>query len=627
MSIGVNATTTRSHLFRSLLPRTAFVVVVFLSPAITGSVALSEQEAAPRSGQQADNTDQNPDVNVLSYVNEPLATLVQRIPGLRTLHPASDQSPLPMILEKTGEKVEEAVERFGNLVAKETVSEKEVNLQGDPMKLQQDEYDYFIGRSGNALQVIVEEYRRDKDGNEGPPDVRFLSTGFASSVLYFAKQLQRESTYRYLGEDVVGTRSAYVVAFAQNPWEATFKYKMRKPDGSALFVLMQGIAWVDKSNFQILRMRTDILPSGIPLEEHEGKDKLQTVVTFGEIQPEGAPSSMWLPTEADVHEEIEEHFHDAETDSEVYGERSFENVHHFSDYRRYQGPEGYTASFGQKNEAEAHPYLEASPKELVKRVPELKGIRLAADQHALPMILNKTGKEVDEFFDNLVDLVAREDIKQERLGSFSSARASESVRDNYLILRHANGTRADFDEFRMDEQGNRMDQAGLRRGFLVTSGFALICVHFSLEFQWDSRFRYLGDQKLNGRDTYAVAFAQLPGMAHLSVTMKGPRGTAAHMLMQGVVWVDKSNFHIVQMRTDLLARQPEIGLDEQTTKVTFSEVRLQDLSTPLWLPRDVNVYVKLGAEGERHFEEEFRNAHHYTDYRRYRVSTKMVTPQ
>ncbi|HKN24387.1 MAG TPA: hypothetical protein VJX72_06030, partial [Candidatus Acidoferrum sp.] len=498
MSIGVNATTTRSHLFRSLLPRTAFVVVVFLSPAITRSVALSEQEAAPRSGQQADNADQNPDVNMLSYVNEPLATLVQRIPELRTLHPALDQSPLPMILEKTGEKVAEAVERFGNLVAKETVSEKEVNLQGDPMKLQQDEYDYFIGWSGNALQVIVEEYRRDKDGNEGPPDVRFLSTGFASSVLYFAKQLQRESTYRYLGEDVVGTRSAYAVAFAQNPWEATFKYKMRKPDGSALFVLMQGIAWVDKSNFQILRMRTDILPSGIPLEEHAGKDKLQTVVTFGEIQPEGAPSSMWLPTEAHVHEEIG---------------AVFQNVHHFSDYRRYQGPEGYTASFGQKNEAEAHPYLEASPKELVKRVPELKGIRLAADQHALPMILNKTGKEVDEFFDNLVDLVAREDIKQERLGSFSSARASESVRDNYLILRHANGTRADFDEFRMDEQGNRMDQAGLGRGFLATSGFALICVHFSLEFQWDSRFRYLGDQKLNGRDTYAVAFAQLPGMA------------------------------------------------------------------------------------------------------------------
>src|SRR5271166_1714316 len=336
MSIGVNATTTRSHLFRSLLPRTAFVVVVFLSPALTRSVALSEQEAAPRSGQQADNADQNPDVNMLSYVNEPLASLVQRIPELRTLQPASDQSPLPMILEKTGEKVEEAVERLGNLVAKETVSEKEVNLQGDPMKLQQDEYDYFIGWSGNALQVIVEEYRRDKDGNEGPPDVRFLSTGFASSVLYFAKQLQRESTYRYLGEDVVGTRSAYAVAFAQNPWEATFKYKMRKPDGSALFVLMQGIAWVDKSNFQILRMRTDILPSGIPLEEHAGKDKLQTVVTFDEIQPEGAPSSMWLPTEAHVHERIEEHFHDAETDSEVYSERSFENVHHFSDYRRYQ---------------------------------------------------------------------------------------------------------------------------------------------------------------------------------------------------------------------------------------------------------------------------------------------------
>lgn len=627
MSIGVNATITRSHLFRSRLPRTAVVVVVFLSPAITGSGSLSGQEAAPRSGQQADHSEQNPDVNVLSYVNEPLASLVQRISELQTLQPASDQSPLPMILDKTGERIDEFSHKLGGLVAKEVVSDERLDpITGKPLKfegdrmngqtnqisIQQDQYTYFIVDKGNQLQFVIEEYRRDASGNEGPPEVKFLSTGFAASVLHFAKPLQLESTYRYLGEDVVGMRNAYVVAFAQNPWEATFKYKMRKPDGSVLYVLMQGIAWVDASNFQILRIRTDIMPSGIPLEEQEGKDQLRTVVTFGEIQPEGAPSSMWLPTEAHVHEEIG---------------AVFQNVHHFSDYRRYYGPEGYTASFGQRNDAGAHPYLEVPPKELVKRVPELKGIRLAADQHALPTILNKTGKEVDEFFDNLVDLVAREEIKQERLGSFGSARASESVRDSYLILRHANGTRADFDEFRMDEQGNRMDQAGLGRGFLVTSGFALICVHFSLEFQWDSRFRYLGDQKINGRDTYAVAFAQLPGMAHLSVTMRGPRGTAAHMLMQGVVWVDKVNFHIVQMRTDLLARQPEIGLDEQTTKVNFSEVRLQDLATPLWLPRDVNVYVKLGADGERHFEEEFRNVHHYTDYRRYRVSTKMVTPQ
>jgi hypothetical protein len=626
MSTRVHATITWSHLLRLLPPRTAFVFVAFLSVAITGTAgSISAQTSSPIYVQQVDKHLPNPEVNAPSYMNDSVERLVQRIPELRALQPALDQGPLPMILEGVGEKVDERVDRLGALVAKEVVAEEEVNLAGKPLGLQEDEYDYFIVMRGDTSPMNVEEYRRAKEGKKGTPGVKFLSSGFASSILYFAKQFQPESTYRYLGEDVVGTRSAYAVAFAQNPWKATVQYKISKPDGAVLNTLMQGIAWVDKGNFQILRIRTDILPNEILVEKHEGKDRLQTVVTFGEVQPEGAPSSLWLPTEAYVHEQMEEHTHSSDTNGEVYFARLFRNVHHFSAYRCYRAPEGDSARLGNKNAEEEHPYLEEPTKELVKRIPELKGIRVAADQHALPMILNKTGKEVDEFFDNLVDVVAHEEIRQERLGSHSSVRASESVRDSYLILRHVNGMHADFDEFRMDEEGNRMDQVGLTRGFLVTAGFALICIHFSLEFQWDSRFRYLGEQTMNGREMYVVAFAQLPEVAHLAITMSGPRGTAAHMLVQGVAWVDKGDFHIVRMRTDLLVRQPAIALEEQTTKVSFGEVRLMDVANPLWLPRDVNVYVKLGTSGEVHAEE-FRNVHRYTDYRRYRVSTKMVNP-
>jgi len=58
--------------------------------------------------------------------------------------------------------------------------------------------------------------------------------------------------------------------------------------------------------------------------------------------------------------------------------------------------------------------------------------------------------------------------------------------------------------------------------------------------------------------------------------------------------------------------------------VDFSEVRLQDVATPLWLPRSVRVYVKFGKSLDRPVEEAFKNVHHYTNYRRYRVSTRMA---
>jgi hypothetical protein len=280
----------------------------------------------------------------------------------------------------------------------------------------------------------------------------------------------------------------------------------------------------------------------------------------------------------------------------------------------------------QGSNVRVHPYMDEPLKQLVKHVPELKGIRPAANQLDLPVILRKTGEEVDEFFDNAVDLEAREEIRQERDGEFGSGRR-EPMRDNYLILRHGDDTGADFDEFRMDEKGNRMDEQDFGRGFLVTSGFALICVQFSTPYQWDSRFLYLGQQRIAGRETYVVAFAQIPGKAGLNVTLRGPSGNGVPMLTQGIAWVDRENFHILRMRTDLLDPPAEIGLEAQTTKISFSEVRFLDVATPLWLPREVSVYVKLGKNADRPAELEFRNVHHYTDYRRYRVSTKMVAPQ
>lgn len=273
---------------------------------------------------------------------------------------------------------------------------------------------------------------------------------------------------------------------------------------------------------------------------------------------------------------------------------------------------------------DSSPYLGEPLKKMLKDMPELKGIHPANDQTELLQILQKAGAEVDQFFDDAVDLVADEEITQERSGGYGLAFVGKPVRDNYLIVREESGNRRDFDEFRMDEHGNRMDQLRERPGFLVTSGFALICMHFSTTVQPESVFRYLGEQKVGEAETYVVAFAQRPDKATTSEMMVGPQGTVENLLAQGIAWIDKDNFHILRMRTDLLKPYPEVGLDQQTTKVNFSEVRLTDITTPLWLPKDVDVYLKLGKSQERMVPIAFRNIHHYSDYRRYRVSTRML---
>ena len=51
---------------------------------------------------------------------------------------------------------------------------------------------------------------------------------------------------------------------------------------------------------------------------------------------------------------------------------------------------------------------------------------------------------MDEFFDNLVDLIAHEEITQQRLNRIGAAIRTEQVRDSYLILRHGTKGGADI---------------------------------------------------------------------------------------------------------------------------------------------------------------------------------------
>jgi VWFA-related protein len=269
--------------------------------------------------------------------------------------------------------------------------------------------------------------------------------------------------------------------------------------------------------------------------------------------------------------------------------------------------------------ANAHPYFDLPLALLVDHIPELKTLQPAPDQQELPVILQKMGQSVDNFMREIGDLIAHEDVTQEKLNKKGGIQAKQRVQDNYLILHHGYEWGASA-EYRMDDKGNRLGRLGLEKGYLVTAGHALSCISFATVAQAQSKFRYFGEEKIGSRETYVLGFAQKPGEVTFRTVMRGTGGAEADMLTQGILWVDKNNFQIIRMRSDLLAPQNEIGLDQLTTEVTFAEVQLQDVPNPLWLPSDVDVSMEIKKQ-------KFHNVHHYTNYRRYRVSVKIGNQQ
>ena len=622
-----------------------------------------QRETRAQSAQKFDDQDQGYYANAHPYLELTPPQLITRVPELKNLQPAPDQTPLAAILQKTGEQVDDFFHNFVDLSARELISEQKIGSQGQvTSRMELEDSYHIIRRSPERLEDLI-EYRVDGDGN--PDELTGLNNGHfltANSVLtlaYFSTAHQSQSKFRLLGEQSVGTQSAYVVAFAQTPGNVVTTVGLEVHQGPGVNfqvnMLMQGIAWVDKNTFHILRMRTDILAPRAEIR----LDSLTTLVAFSEVHLPEVATPLWLPSEASVSASFT-----LPNQRLVFSQLNFRNEHHYSDHRSYRAPakiapevsEQATPSpsaaptsasaptappthikFEDNSEvlyyAGVHPYFEKELITLVHDIPELKNIRPSADLEQLSVILQRTAENVDDFFSQVVDLIAQEKIKQVRLDSKGVIAATEHLTDSYLILREGETLNYQLKEFRMDSAGNALEQPGLEKGFLLSKGFALSCVYFSSALQQESTFRYLGDQMVGSRDTYVLSFAQNPGHTSLYVTTTtgtAQRSTTVHALIQGIAWVDKSNFQIIRLRTDLLAARPEIGLDSNSTVVTFSKVQLRDAQGPLWLPGDVSVSVKYtiyDPDRGTVVKVAYQNEHHYTDYRRYRVAVKMKTPE
>jgi hypothetical protein len=123
---------------------------------------------------------------------------------------------------------------------------------------------------------------------------------------------------------------------------------------------------------------------------------------------------------------------------------------------------------------------------------------------------------------------------------------------NYLILVHQAGNKGKtLDEYRSDAQNTKDALTDESPASPRAQGFASAWLLFFPSNQSESRFRYLGRQKIDNHWTLVLAFAQSPG----SVKSPGQvvfEGKWIPVLYQGVVWIDETDFRIVQLRTDLL---------------------------------------------------------------------------
>jgi VWFA-related protein len=284
--------------------------------------------------------------------------------------------------------------------------------------------------------------------------------------------------------------------------------------------------------------------------------------------------------------------------------------------------------------ADAHPYMDEAMPKLKKTVHELGGVEPATSQEQLSDLLSKVGLKADDLLHRLPNLACDEVVNETQwteaqggaagcsgegcLNFPAGSRAERNQKFSYMILTHQEqGSGVALSEYRAGRNGKPVEQGTALPYF---QGFITNWLVFSSLNQAESHFRYLGRQKTDGHDTFVIGFAQIPG----SVESPGQYMTGKEsipMLLQGVAWVDQSDFRIVRLRTDLLAPQPGSQFQQQTSNMLFGPVRIASHDEELWLPQSVE--VKMEASGQFLHEQ-----HQYSKYRLYQVNTKIVlSPQ
>jgi tetratricopeptide (TPR) repeat protein len=245
-------------------------------------------------------------------------------------------------------------------------------------------------------------------------------------------------------------------------------------------------------------------------------------------------------------------------------------------------------------------------------VQDLPDFEPAGDQAPMNDILAAVANNVSRLFANLLNVSAVERVQLEKLDRNGIAEPGRTFEQLYLCLGAIGKQGPGFDEYRSDAQGHEV-RLGLQEGYMLTAGFMSAPLIFHPIHQTGNSFRLIGYQKLMGRNTIAIAYAQLPGRSSLPVRFQV--GTnKQETFKQGMAWIDAENYQIIRLTSDLLQPLPKIGLEKLKTQIDFDEVRFDQATEKFWLP--VQVVVTVNWKGRI-----FSNRHAYSDFKLFDVAT------
>jgi hypothetical protein len=294
----------------------------FLVSAALCLLCLTASSAGQSARQGVIRSELQPYADARTVVDQTPTELLENFPELaKALSFTDSQSELPALLQRVGDNVADFFRYFPNTASTEEVRQEVLGTDGRVLASGRTRYNYLMLAS-EGRGIGLDEYRSDSQGQEVKPRGSgsfMLSYLCAWHLVHFHPLHQAESRFRLLG--AASKPQAYVIAFAQRPEAARHvgQFDVEDPDwmGRDVFILVQGVVWVDPQSYQIVRAHTELLAPRYDV----GLARDTTQIECAETRFPGIERSFWLPREAIV--------------TSVFRNITYRNRHRYSDYRLF----------------------------------------------------------------------------------------------------------------------------------------------------------------------------------------------------------------------------------------------------------------------------------------------------
>lgn len=259
-------------------------------------------------------------------------------------------------------------------------------------------------------------------------------------------------------------------------------------------------------------------------------------------------------------------------------------------------------SGGAKKLAAAEPDSAATPEPDSSATPKDGDVSVANGSCRLDEVLPGVTRHVEEFVKNVDRFTAKEVLVHKRFDHDGSLKGEAESQSNYIatIEKLQSGFFA-VSEYRADTQGTRLDGA-----IRANVAAALVLIFHPSQIE-EFAITCAGPADWSGYDTWKVDFRQrLDRPATMSSFEIGKNEYT--ILLKGSAWIDRDNYQIVHMETDLLQPIPEMKLKMLHQSVDYGSVTFAGGAATLWLPQTAEVTADFRGKrlAERHTYSKFQ---------------------